>query len=294
MCNFMNRGIVLMVQALIALLCQPNFSPCYVIDILLILMQLILLSSEARFLLVFLLVFLINYLVIAFFRHRHLLSQKQREISITHDYTQSLEKANEDFRYFKHDYQNVLASLAFAIQNGNLQEVSCAYETLVSSSLTTLPNQKSFNIHLIGDSNLRSLLLVKHRLATDTGVSFSIDLLTSCDTQISLNLYRSIAILLDNAIEAAEETQDKLVRLTLQTLNNQHIVQITNSIDQPFSTNHLTRSGFSSKKGHSGIGLTFVKHYVNHQPDVSLRTTVSHDTFTQTLTFGATNEFLHP
>lgn len=81
-----------MVQALIALLCQPNFSPCYVIDILLILMQLILLSSEAKFLLVFLLVFLINYLVIAFFRHRHLLSQKQREISITHDYTQSLKK----------------------------------------------------------------------------------------------------------------------------------------------------------------------------------------------------------
>jgi len=37
-----------------------------------------------------------------------------------------------------------------------------------------------------------------------------------------------------------------------------------------------------------------VKHYVNHQPDVSLRTTVSHDTFTQTLNFGATNEFLHP
>ncbi|MGO3364284.1 MAG: GHKL domain-containing protein, partial [Leuconostoc falkenbergense] len=249
---------------------------------------LIWLSSEVKFLLVFLLIFL----VVAFFRHRQLLSQQQHEISITYDYTQSLEKANEDFRYFKHDYQNVLASLAFAIQNGNLQEVSCAYETLVSSSLTTLPNQKSLNIHLIGDPNLRSLLLVKHRLATDTGVTFSIDLLTSCDSQISLNLYRTIAILLDNAIEAAEKTQEKLVCLTLQPLNNLHVIQITNSIDQPFATNHLTKSGFSSKQGHSGIGLTFVKHYVNHQPDVSLRTTLSHDTFTQTLTFGATNEFL--
>lgn len=275
-------------QALIALLFQPTFSPCHVIDILLILMGLIWLSSEVKFLLVFLLIFL----VVAFFRHRQLLSQQQHEISITYDYTQSLEKANEDFRYFKHDYQNVLASLAFAIQNGNLQEVSCAYETLVSSSLTTLPNQKSLNIHLIGDPNLRSLLLVKHRLATDTGVTFSIDLLTSCDSQISLNLYRTIAILLDNAIEAAEKTQEKLVCLTLQPLNNLHVIQITNSIDQPFATNHLTKSGFSSKQGHSGIGLTFVKHYVNHQPDVSLRTTLSHDTFTPTLTFGATNEFL--
>jgi two-component system sensor histidine kinase AgrC len=284
----MNRGVVLMAQALIALLFQPTFSPCHVIDILLILMGLIWLSSEVKFLLVFLLIFL----VVAFFRHRQLLSQQQHEISITYDYTQSLEKANEDFRYFKHDYQNVLASLAFAIQNGNLQEVSCAYETLVSSSLTTLPNQKSLNIHLIGDPNLRSLLLVKHRLATDTGVTFSIDLLTSCDSQISLNLYRTIAILLDNAIEAAEKTQEKLVCLTLQPLNNLHVIQITNSIDQPFATNHLTKSGFSSKQGHSGIGLTFVKHYVNHQPDVSLRTTLSHDTFTQTLTFGATNEFL--
>lgn len=275
-------------HALIALLFQPTFSPCHVIDILLILMGLIWLSSEVKFLLVFLLIFL----VVAFFRHRQLLSQQQHEISITYDYTQSLEKANEDFRYFKHDYQNVLASLAFAIQNGNLQEVSCAYETLVSSSLTTLPNQKSLNIHLIGDPNLRSLLLVKHRLATDTGVTFSIDLLTCCDSQISLNLYRTIAILLDNAIEAAEKTQEKLVCLTLQPLNNLHVIQITNSIDQPFATNHLTKSGFSSKQGHSGIGLTFVKHYVNHQPDVSLRTTLSHDTFTQTLTFGATNEFL--
>lgn len=284
MCNFMNRGVVLMAQAhaLIALLFQPTFSPCHVIDILLILMGLIWLSSEVKFLLVFLLIFL----VVAFFRHRQLLSQQQHEISITYDYTQSLEKANEDFRYFKHDYQNVLASLAFAIQNGNLQEVSCAYETLVSSSLTTLPNQKSLKIHLIGDPNLRSLLLVKHRLATDTGVTFSIDLLTSCDSQISLNLYRTIAILLDNAIEAAEKTQEKLVCLTLQPLNNLHVIQITNSIDQPFATNHLTKSGFSSKQGHSGIGLTFVKHYVNHQPDVSLRTTLSHDTF------GATNEFL--
>lgn len=52
-----------MAQALIALLFQPTFSPCHVIDILLILMGLIWLSSEVKFLLVFLLIFL----VVAFF-----------------------------------------------------------------------------------------------------------------------------------------------------------------------------------------------------------------------------------
>lgn len=91
---------------------------------------------------------------------------------------------------------------------------------------------------MITDLNLRSLLVVKNQYAIDSGLLFKVDIAENFNMTMTLDLYRTIGILLDNAIEGAINSIERKVILSILSDNDYHIVSITNTLIRmwPFQT----------------------------------------------------------
>ena len=71
---------------------------------------------------------------------------------------------------------------------------------------------------------------------------------------------RVLGILIDNALEAAEESEQKELAVAIYQDKEQMEISIINSCNQAKeSINQLTKKGVTTKKGHSGLGLSNIE-----------------------------------
>ena len=100
----------------------------------------------------------------------------------------------------------------------------------------------------------------------------------------SLTLCRILGILLDNAMEAATDSPEKELRISIVSTESAISFIISNStlpLSVPVSS--LLQRGYSSKKGHEGIGLSTVIGLLDSIPHVNLSTKCEDTVFSQTL-----------
>ncbi|MEN2369743.1 GHKL domain-containing protein [Leuconostoc lactis] len=214
------------------------------------------------------------------------LQQRDRMLVATQQYTNQLEKQYLVYRTFRHDYKNILASLAYGIQNGNMADVQYAYESVIETSQQALPETQTLALHLIADVNLRSMLLVKYQQALRQSVQFAVDIqqvFQPVALKMDVDFYRVFGILLDNAIEAAIETPEKLV--TIVFVGSEQVA-IINSCLHRLDTTASKQVGYSSKHGHAGLGLYFVHQFLMQRQDIELITVTEKTRVRQELTFG--------
>lgn len=217
------------------------------------------------------------------------LQQRDRMLAATQQYTQQLEKQYLAYRTFRHDYKNILASLAYGIQNGNMADVQYAYESVVETSQQALPQAQALALHLIANVNLRSALLVKYQQALRQGVALTIviqQVFAPVAFKIDDGFYRVVGILLDNAIEAAQATPEKMV--TVVFVGSEKLT-IINSCLQPVDMSAAQQLGYSSKAGHTGLGLYFVQQFLAQRQDIELMTITEKRRVRQELTLGGKN-----
>lgn len=217
------------------------------------------------------------------------LQQRDRMLAATQEYTNQLEKQYLAYRTFRYDYKNILASLAYGIQNGNMKDVQYAYESVIETSQHALPETQTLALHLIADVNLRSMLLVKYQQALRQSVQFAVDVqqvFQPVALKMDVDFYRVFGILLDNAIEAAIETPEKVV--TIVFVGSEQVA-IINSCLHRLDTATSKQVGYSSKQGHAGVGLYFVHQFLMQRQDIELVTVTENRRVRQELTFGGAN-----
>lgn len=213
------------------------------------------------------------------------LKQHGDELEATHNYTHTLESHYAEYLSFKHDYKNIVSSLEYGIQLGNLSDIKTTYYSVIKTSEIGLLETRDLHLYLIVDINLKSAILVKYQYAKDLGVNFSVEI--NQPFQVSkfendLNFYRLFNILIDNAIEAAAPSEKKIV--TILFIDSKQIV-IRNSYMGHINVENIATMGYSSKSDHSGFGLYFVNQYIAQHDHISLTTTVNSEIFTQKLLF---------
>jgi two-component system sensor histidine kinase AgrC len=97
---------------------------------------------------------------------------------------------------------------------------------------------------------------------------------------------RILGILLDNAIEAARECEEKMVRVEIRkdSIQNRQILVIENTyLDEKVDFEHMFEKGVSSKKHNTGLGLWEVNKILKKYPNVNLNTSYNGHFFTQQL-----------
>lgn len=105
---------------------------------------------------------------------------------------------------------------------------------------------------------------------------------------INFNIYeftRILGILLDNAIEAAKETEDKLLEIEFRTDKKKQIFIIENSFinNDNISTTKIFKKGYSTKENNSGLGLWKVHNILSQNTNIDLYTTIKANKFSQEL-----------
>lgn len=209
------------------------------------------------------------------------------EITATQNYAQQLEAKYSEYRFFRHDYQNILASLEYGIQSENMSDIKHTYYSVIQKSNTILPDAQLLNLKNIIDTTLRSAILVKNQLAIEKSLAFTVDCSQPFKVKSfsnDLTFYRVIGILLDNAIEAAEKTAEKVVTVLMTDCEE---IVIINSCTQAVDLTKITDLEYTTKENHSGFGLYFVKQYIKQHENIELTTMIEKNHFIQKLTLGA-------
>ena len=95
---------------------------------------------------------------------------------------------------------------------------------------------------------------------------------------------RILGILLDNAIEAASECDEKLVNVTFRKEEKKHriIVLIENTYkDKNVDTDKIFEKGYTSKSENSGLGLWKIRQILKKNNNLNLHTSKTSKLFKQ-------------
>lgn len=195
------------------------------------------------------------------------------EMQATGAYISSLLHTNQEFRAIKHDFYNVLQGYGgyLAIQD---------YEGLVRYHKKLFATTKKAGDFLSIIEVLRSRIAVYSLLeamadkAQKAGITFSFHQLCEV-TDIVLDdfdLCRILGIILDNAIEAAQYSEEKQIAVSFERKDeNTTILVVSNTTKSDVDTDIIFKEGYTTKENHSGIGLPQVVHILNTYEHCFLR-----------------------
>lgn len=108
-------------------------------------------------------------------------------------------------------------------------------------------------------------------------------------TTLNMKIYdfaRILGILLDNAIEASKECDEKIINITFRTdtKNNKQLIIIENTYkNKDVDTKNIFEKGISGKQNHSGLGLWEVQNIIKKNNNVNLFTSKTDKLFSQQL-----------
>ncbi len=220
---------------------------------------------------------------------------KQKALRDLQDYTSNLEVMYNGLRSFKHDYINILLSISGYIENGDVDELKNYFDNKIFPT-KNLIDQGDYKLNQLGNIRvleIKSLLCAKMIYAHESGIDVTIDIPDRVESFLidTVDLARILGIFLDNAIEAALETE--LPQMGLNIIQNEAGVSIIISNrfrDDGTSLHMLKQKGFSTKTGHQGIGLSNAHRIISSYDNVLLETTMQCGCFTQHMELAARKE----
>ncbi len=231
---------------------------------------------------------LLNIFVVSttiyFFIKLHIIHKKLQVASNRNDTLQNL---NDEVRCFKHDFDNIITTIGGYINFNDMQGLKEYYKNL-ECECKNINNLYLLSPKIINDSGVYNLLIKKIHKAKKLGINVSFEFLMDLK-ELKMNIYeftRILGILLDNAIEAAKETTDKIIHLSFRNdfSKNCQIVVVENSyFNKNVNIDTIFDKSKTDKNNHSGLGLFEVRKILNRNKNLNLFTTKDNQLFCQQL-----------
>ncbi|MDO5411156.1 MAG: GHKL domain-containing protein [Lachnospiraceae bacterium] len=216
------------------------------------------------------------------------LQKKQETFETLQQYTSQIENMYSSVRAFKHDYVNIMTSMSGYLEEKNLQGLSDYFykEVLPLSNQATMQNFKLNQLMNIKLLELKSIVSSKLTYAYEIGVTVDIEVHDIID-QISMDridLARILGIFLDNAIEAALETEKPWIAFAMYQSDSSISILISNSfIDHGISCSEFNNPSVSTKGANRGIGLQNASQMIEKYPGTIWENEIKNNIFTQKL-----------
>lgn len=220
------------------------------------------------------------------------------ELANTITYNETLKKVNEGVRGFKHDMGNIVQAILgyIAINDSEGAKKYCQNLVIGFNDINVL---SILSPKVIDDPAIYGVVVNKILIARDKDMTLSLDINTSVsDINFpKFELSRILGILLDNAIEAGEQTDEKKLILNMRHDydRNVDIIVISNSLkDTSINVDKIFEKNYSTKEHPSGFGLYEVNKFLRQNPQAYIVTTIDKDDkmFTQTLTVNSNVKLL--
>lgn len=221
------------------------------------------------------------------------LNMKQDSYNRLQEYTNQIENMYSSLRSFKHDYSNIMLSMAGYIEANDMDGLKNYFNNEIlrlSKSITknTAHINQLMNITIC---ELKSVLSSKLLYAIELNINVSIEVTDEIVSlpMDTLDLCRIIGIFLDNATEATLETDSPSIRFALINLDAEYIFIISNTFLEkgiPYAT--LSMPNVSTKGVNRGIGLYNAHEIISKYDHVFLDTEIQDKTFIQRLQISKT------
>lgn len=209
------------------------------------------------------------------------------KIDILEEKNKNLSEVNDYTRCFKHDFNNIIQAIDGYIMVNDMAALQKYFSGLLKecncmNSMDLLNNKGTENPAIYG------VLLNKYKRAEENNINMNIDIMVSLDKfkEKSYVLSRMIGILLDNAIEATSECEEKIVNVQFvkEEGKNRNLIIIENTYNNKnVDTNKIFEKNFTTKEGNSGFGLWKIRDILSKDMDLDLYTTKDGVMFKQQL-----------
>lgn len=221
-------------------------------------------------------------------KERMLEEQQERLDKELLHYVGKLELMHDELASFRHDYINVLLALDEGVRTKNISQIERIYHDVIAPTSKLMNNQELDIVKLsrIAIPEVKSVLSVKVIAAQQQKVKVVIDIPQTME-EIAMPIIpfiRAISILVDNAIEEAVRSEDKMLQLAFFEMKECQYFVVRNSCKhEMIDLQRIYEKRYSSKEQNKGYGLFSLKRIIDKTANATLETTFAAPYFTQTL-----------
>lgn len=215
------------------------------------------------------------------------LASTTQKLQNAEEYNKTLTILHDNVRGFKHDFDNIVTTIGGYIRTNDMEGLQKYYHQL-EDDCQKVNNLYVLNPKLINNPGVYSLLTIKYHKAEENGIKINMSLLLDLN-DLNMKIYEFtciLGILLDNAIDASNECNEKTINIIFRDDPNKHrqLVIIENTYkDKNVDTERIFQKGISGKENHTGLGLWEVRQILNKNKNLSLYTSKNDKYFSQQL-----------
>ena len=234
-------------------------------------------------------VIFLSYVAISIFSLTRVmkLNLATKKLESAEEYNNTLRILHDNVRGFKHDFDNIVTTIGGYIRTNDMEGLKQYYLQL-EDDCQRVNNLYILNPSVVNNDGIYNLIMKKYHEAEEKDIKVNISFLLDLST-LNMKIYefaRILGILLDNAIEASSECEEKIINLTFRndSKNSRQLIIIENTYkNKDVDTHKIFEKGVSGKENHTGLGLWEVNKLLNKNNNINLFTTKNDQFFTQQL-----------
>lgn len=210
-----------------------------------------------------------------------------RKLESAESYNNTLRILHDNVRGFKHDFDNIVTTIGGYIKTEDMEGLKKYYVQL-EDDCEKVNNLYILNPEVINNNGIYNLLTKKYYEADSKNIKVNISFLLDLQ-ELHMKIYefaRILGILLDNAIEASSECDEKIINISFRNdvKNSRELVVVENTYNNKnIDTEKIFEKGVSEKEDHTGLGLWEVRKIIKNNNNVNLHTFKNEKFFSQTL-----------
>lgn len=215
-------------------------------------------------------------LLLALVVHNSIDNQKKlNELrTLTEIYSVEVSK-NELTSEFQHDFKALLISLNSCLKENAIDDAKRLLSQVIVDSKEIFQTNSYAGINRLNNVPLQGLLLNFLKDCEESGISTEVTLVpVPIALQVEvIDLVRGLSILLNNAYENTVILPPHLHMVTIVMKDSgegQLSIIITNPIEKKIEIEQILKKGYSTKEGHKGIGLNYLKRITSDDSHLHL------------------------
>ena len=203
------------------------------------------------------------------------------------EYNKSLKSMQDELHGFRHDFSNILCTIGGYVQVKDMDGLT-KYYSQIQKDINKVNNLGALNPETINHPAVFALISSKYNRALENNTEMNINIFLDLN-KLNMKIYeftRILGILLDNAIEAAKECDEKVINIEIikDTSRNRQLLIIENTYsNKDVDTDKIFEKKYSTKEGNSGLGLWEVRKILSKNTNLNLFTTKNNEFFKQQL-----------